>query len=95
MWRIDDLVDLTEDAEMGSLNALLVSERAGGAGRVPLEAALRSVVRSGAVEAAAQRAADDLAAGLRASQAAPRPLTRNAFMAFVQRYAGLPSTSEE
>ncbi len=95
MWRIDDLVDLTDDAETGSLNALLVSEPAGGAGRVPLDAALRSVVRSGAVEAAAQRAADDLAAGLRASQAARRPLTRNAFLAFVQRYAGLPSTSEE
>jgi hypothetical protein len=78
MWRIDDLVDLCQDARNGSLNSLLLA--AGGHDGV---AALERLLETTDIARAAGQAADDLQAGLkRADDATP-------FLYFVQRYAGI------
>jgi hypothetical protein len=75
MWRIDDLVDLGDDAASGALNGLL------------LEAgSLERVVESGLIGRAAARAAADLEAALRPAADESAVLS---FLCFVQRYAGL------
>lgn len=73
LWRIDDLVDLSQDAALGALNALL------------LEATdLRQILASPAIARSATQAAASLEEGLRAA-----PGDRAMFLSFVQHYAGL------
>jgi hypothetical protein len=75
MWRIDDLVDLLDDAASGAPNGLL------------LEAGtLERVVESGLIGRTAARAAADLEAALRP---AGDDRAVRSFLFFVQRYAGL------
>jgi hypothetical protein len=75
LWRIDDLVDLCDDARHGSLNGVLLA--AGSFDRV---------VESNAIAVAAAEAADSLSAGLALCAGPQAP-----FIFFIQRYAGLPS----
>jgi hypothetical protein len=70
MWRIDDLVDLGQDARTGALNAIL------------LEAATPDDLRE-TIQLAAAEAAEKLDAVIVARDG------REAFLAFVQRYAGV------
>jgi hypothetical protein len=73
MWRIDDLVDLDDDARSGALNALLLS--ASSADAAAAEAAEK-------LEAGLRRASGD-----RPTVLDHQP--SRAFLCFVQRYAGI------
>ncbi len=75
MWRIDDLVDLCDDARHRSLNGVLLA--AGSFDRA---------VESNAITAAAEEAAGCLSAGLALCAGPQAP-----FLFFIQRYAGVPS----
>jgi hypothetical protein len=73
VWRIDDLVDLYQDATAGALNAVL------------LGTTLERLVETGGIAEIATEAAERLSAGLalaRGADAADR------FLLFIQRYAG-------
>jgi hypothetical protein len=74
MWWIDDLVDLCDDARRGALNGVLIGCND-----------LERLLASPDVAKTAERAAASLDAGLRNAGD-----SRNAFLMFVQRYAGLP-----
>jgi hypothetical protein len=78
MWRIDDLVDLCQDARSGSLNGVLLC-----AGGHDVVTALERLLASTDIARAAREAADDLQAGLQRTDD-PTP-----FLYFVQRYAGI------
>ena len=82
MWRIDDLVDLPQDARSGSLNGVLLA--AAPPGEPDLHVALERLLASTDVARAAAEAAAKLEAGLQRAggQAAP-------FLSFIQRYAGI------
>jgi hypothetical protein len=74
MWRIDDLVDLSQDARSGALNGILLEATS-----------VDHLLTSGQIARAAAQAADDLRAALQpAEERAGR-----SFLFFVQRYAGL------
>jgi hypothetical protein len=74
MWRIDDLVDLPQDARSGALNSVLLQAPD-----------IDHLLTSGEIARTAVRAAEDLEAALaRADDRAGR-----SFLFFVQRYAGL------
>lgn len=74
MWRIDDLVDLGADARSGALNAILL--------RAESDTVLERLLPSVAFEAV-----ESLDAGL--ALAAPSGDRADAFLGFVQRYAGI------
>jgi hypothetical protein len=74
MWRVDDLVDLCQDARTGALNGLL-------------PAAGLSHLRDGDIARAAAEAAANLRAGLSRQGDAPEDVAL--FRYFVQRYAGI------
>jgi hypothetical protein len=78
MWRIDDLVDLCQDARRGLLNGILLAT-----GEHDVIKALECLLASTDIACAAREAADDLQAGL---QRADDPTS---FLYFVQRYAGI------
>lgn len=89
MWKIDDLVDLVEDAATGSLNAVLlptarqrsVDSRRGG---------LATVLTSGIIPRTAAQAVQSLEAGVSAASGMGTVGgARDAFLLFVQRYAGI------
>jgi hypothetical protein len=87
MWRIDDLVDLAQDAQAGALNSLLLaaSKEPSGASIV---AALEQLLASDAIPAAAARAAQCLDEGLAlAGSRKGGEHDRRLFLSFVQRYA--------
>lgn len=86
MWRIDDLVDLIDDAQVGALNAVLLdaSSRRGRQNRYEI-ADLEAVLTSSRIASAAAEAADLLGRGLRPAAVDDR----HAFLQFVQRYAGI------
>ena len=86
MWWIDDLVDLCDDTRRGTLNGVLLSVTDNEPGK-PGIADLKRLLVSGSLAAAADRAAASLHAGL---LRAVTTRDRNAFLQFVQRYAGLP-----
>ena len=95
MWRIDDLVDLYQDACSGSLNGLLLAV-APGVGRPQdgeLFAVLESVLASTAIALAASEAAEKLLAGLQHIGRGGDTLDDHAraapFVYFVQRYVGI------
>jgi hypothetical protein len=75
MWRIDDLVDLCDDARRRSLNGVLLAAES-----------FDRVVESNAIAAAAEEAAGSLSAGLALCAGPQAP-----FLFFIQRYAGLRS----
>jgi hypothetical protein len=96
LWRVDDLVDLCEDARSGALNSLLVRalDDAPGSekGHDPVTALERLLGSTDIAEAAAE-AAECLVDGLRLGNGL-RPAQRGgampAFLYFIQSYAGVP-----
>lgn len=97
MWRIDDLVDLCQDACSGALNGILLAhceehERRD-RDREPVRA-LERVLASTDIARAAADAAESLSAGLQLAggdhPTADGPLRAAQFLSFIQRYAGLP-----
>lgn len=99
LWRVDDLVDLCQDARGGALNSLLLralddAPRSGNA-HDPVTALERLLGSTDIAEAAAE-AAQCLVAGLRLGdgvQPAERGGTIPAFLYFIQSYAGVrPAT---
>jgi hypothetical protein len=96
LWRVDDLVDLCEDARNGALNSLLVRALddvpRSRKGHDPITALERLLGSTDIAEAAAE-AASCLEAGLRLGdglQPAQRGAAIPAFLYFIQSYAGLP-----
>jgi hypothetical protein len=88
MWRIDDLVDLCDDARSGSLNGVLLAATpdAGRGGDRDLQAALERLLASTDIACAAAEAAEWLLDGLRLGGS---PDDHPLFLHFVQRYAGI------
>jgi hypothetical protein len=83
MWRIDDLVDLCDDARTGALNAILL------ASDVTDQEALERLLTHDHIARAAAHAGDSLLRGVEladghASRGAP-----DVFLQFVARYAGI------
>ncbi len=93
MWRIDDLVDLADDARSGALNALVLNafQRRGGHDGYDV-ADLQAVLDCSGIASAAAEAADRLTDGLRVAGIVTGD-DRHAFLQFVQRYAGIEPTS--
>jgi hypothetical protein len=88
MWRIDDLVDLCDDARSGSLNGVLLAATPtdGHPGERDSLAALERLLASEAIACAAAEAAEWLLAGLRlGGNTDDQPL----FLHFVLRYTGI------
>ncbi len=87
MWRIDDLVDLCQDARRGSLNGVLLAAAtsAGRPGERDLLAALERLLDSTEIARVTADAAEELLAGLQlAGDDHPDTAT---FLHFIQRYA--------
>lgn len=92
MWRIDDLVDLCQDARSGAVNGLLLAATQG-AGR-DVVAVLERLLSSTGIAAAARQAANDLLAALHAAGGGRRADVQDdqpsrSFLYFVQQYAGI------
>ena len=95
MWRIDDLVDLCQDARSGALNSVLLAA-ATGTGR-PRErdrlAALERLRTSTHIACVAGEAADRLLAGLQRGRDGRDtqidPVRTASFLYFIQRYVGI------
>src|SRR6185312_15701716 len=87
IWRIDDLVDIIDDARSGALNAVLLQgRRRGRRGRYDISD-VRAVLASSAIASVAAEAADRLYDGLRMGTVDHDD--RCAYLGFVQRYAGI------
>jgi hypothetical protein len=94
MWRVDDLVDLCQDARRGSLNGVLLAV-ATGTGRPEerdLLAALERLVDSTDIADAADDAAKKLLSGLQL--AGEHHEGTASFLHFIQRYAGIAPRSD-
>ncbi len=94
MWRIDDLVDLCQDARSGSLNGVLLGATtgAGPPGERDLLPALERLLDSTDIACAATEAAERLLAGLRLAgggRDTPEDQRTASFLHFIQRYAGI------
>jgi hypothetical protein len=92
--RIDDLVDLCQDARSGSLNAVLLTAAtgAGRPGECELLAALERLAASAEIGCAAAEAAELLRVGLQLAgggDASEDHLPTASFLHFIQRYAGI------
>jgi hypothetical protein len=88
MWRIDDLVDLCDDARTGALNAVLLATA--GSGRDALE----QLLASGHIARAAAHAAESLLRGIEIADGHVVAGSRDVFLQFIARYAGIvPQTS--
>jgi hypothetical protein len=89
MWRIDDLVDLCQDARRGSLNGVLLAAAtgAGRPGERDLLAALERLLDSTDIACAAAEGAERLLAGLQL--AGDDHQGTASFLHFIQRYAGI------
>jgi hypothetical protein len=97
LWRIDDLVDLAQDASLGALNAVLLAatEEPWPATAPGGVAALERVLTSDAIPLAVAQAAERLDAGLKAAPGGPGESDdRQLFLSFVQRYAGIAPGGE-
>jgi hypothetical protein len=94
MWRIDDLVDLCQDARRGALNGVLLAateerpRHAGDGERYHL-ADIERLLASSDIASAATKAAASLLSGLGLTGDVTGPPQR-AFLLFVQRYAAIP-----
>jgi hypothetical protein len=96
MWRIDDLVDLCQDASSGALNGLVLAamdEPPHPAGESDPVAALERLLASTHIARAAAQAAESLLAGLQLASsgraALQDDLPSRSFLHFIQRYAGI------
>jgi hypothetical protein len=86
MWRIDDLVDLCQDARSGSVNGVLLAAAtvADPPGGWDLVTALERLLTSREIARIAAEAAERLVAGLLRGGGGTTP-----FLYFIQRYAGI------
>jgi hypothetical protein len=93
MWRVDDLVDLCDDARFGALNGVLVAasnhRRVDGSERYQLPD-LERLLATSDIASVAARAAECLREGLRLAGGVTGR-EQNAFLQFIQRYAGIPA----
>jgi hypothetical protein len=89
MWRIDDLVDLCQDARRGSLNGILLAAATGSGcpGERDVLAALERLLDSTGIACAAAEAAEKLLAGLQ--PASDDAQGTASFLHFIQQYAGI------
>jgi hypothetical protein len=94
MWRIDDLVDLCDDARCGALNSVLVAasgvdaaQRAGGQRYRLVD--LERLLASSDIASAAAAGAESLRAGLQLAGEVTAP-DRIAFLRFIQMYTAIP-----
>jgi hypothetical protein len=102
MWRIDDLVDLSQDARSGALNGVLLAssqELRGRGDARSAAAALEQLLGSTTIARAAAEAADDLLAGLQLAVGRDRqPLQDHrptqSFLYFIERYVGIAPESD-
>jgi hypothetical protein len=101
MWRIDDLVDLCQDARRGALNGVLLAaaeEPGHPVGECDLVAVLESLLASTDIACAAALAAESLLAGLQLADGgratAQDHLHSLSFLHFIQRYAGIAPRSD-
>ncbi|MGW6788544.1 hypothetical protein [Streptomyces chartreusis] len=95
MWRIDDLVDLAQDAGDGALNSVLLdaTSKPWSASAHDGVAALEEVITSDVIALTAVEAAERLEAGLAAaSDGKADSKAGRLFLAFVHRYAQLAPT---
>lgn len=97
LWRIDDLVDLCDDARSGALNSLLVGAAHGPWRRDDERTVLGTLERlltSTYIADAAEAAAESMLLGLRAGGRWPpgheRPWDTRAFLGLIQEYASIP-----
>ena len=86
MWRVDDLVDLVDDARNGALNGVLLAACGKRHARYDI-ADLAAVLGSPGIAAAAAEAALRLHDGLPAVGVSSED--QRAYLAFVQRYAAI------
>ncbi|MGW1957571.1 hypothetical protein ACWCPI_33270 [Streptomyces sp. NPDC001920] len=96
MWRIDDLVDLAQDAGDGALNSVLLdaTSKPWSASACDGVAALEEVTTSDVIALTAAEAAERLEAGLAAaSDGKADSKACRLFLAFVHRYAALAPNS--
>ncbi len=94
MWRIDDLVDLCQDARNGALNGVLLSTATGKGHPKELSVlnALGTLLASTDIPRFAGDAADRLLAGLQLASGFDTPANHThcaLFLSFIQRYAGI------
>jgi hypothetical protein len=86
MWRVDDLVDLVDDARYGALNALLLAACGRRGTHADYDVVdLTYLLGSADIAAAATDAAQRLHQGLQAAEVTGDD--QRAYLAFVQRYA--------
>jgi hypothetical protein len=92
MWRIDDLVDLCQDARSGALNACLLTA-GGDPGRPEADlsslAALEQMLHSTDIATVAADAADCLMGGLRLTRGDCPTAEHLSFLHYIQRYAAI------
>ena len=99
IWRIDDLVDLCDDARSGALNGVLLTATManGRPGEWDRMAALERLLTSEEIASVASEAAEHLLSGFRlASPGSQKPGDdqRSAgLLSFIQRYAGITPRS--
>lgn len=96
MWRIDDLVDICQDARYGALNSILLmamDESGAYDGVDNSMVVLERLLNSTHIDRAAAQAAENLSAGLRLARGGGAEVRCRsdvlAFLHFVQGYAGL------
>ena len=87
MWRIDDLVDLCDDARTGALNAVLL------AATVTDHHDLERLLASDHIARAAAHAGDSLARGIEIATDRTGGVAADVFLQFIARYAGIAPTS--
>ena len=83
MWRIDDLVDLCDDARTGALNAILL------AATVTDRAELERLLASDHIARAAAQAGDSLLRGVESAGGHVGTGSADVFLQFIARYAGI------
>jgi hypothetical protein len=83
MWRIDDLVDLCDDARTGALNAILL------AATITDRGALERLLASDHIARAASQAADSLSRGVESADGHVGTGAADVFLQFIARYAGI------
>ena len=83
VWRIDDLVDLCDDARTGALNSVLLATTGSGRG------ALEQLLASEEIARVAAEAGDSLSRGVARTDGHVASRSADVFLQFIARYAGI------
>lgn len=89
MWRIDDLVDLCDDARTGALNAILLAATDAGSRSDAGRDALPDLLASDHIARASADAADSLSRGMALADGRAGDGYPDVFLQFIARYGGL------